>query len=538
MVFIVCAVNTVLVGAYESEANAAINGVKKLKPNVGVSTVLTCSRRMLNGEPELQIKLKVPQQHTTMCAADDDETRIGSGAIRTAMLQFLDTYLQCWAAGTSVQDSVDIAVSEFTKFLCDGSDFHVLKLYKNNTLLPQSSQCLYLATHVVYVLTRYGTQVSSHLNRSLLSQRITGVLRNWLRQLTENVIVLTMNLDEACEVATCLLQLDGSCYDDMVQRVLELVRSLGEAVAPSLPESPWLNSKSSSGSLTHRRSHVEMVVAQFLAETIRSVPAARVLADDGYVVVRGLPLPEQLKAFMAELQASVAPHNDKCADLLVCMAPNTPPTAVRMTPPSQRDVQAAYPSLYATLWSDLQGTIARVLGVDHNAVCMIPEETFLRRKSPNSTTAAHADVFHYCRTPVTANVFGRTAADIARGRVQGACAQCGDTVNVRVMLCVTCANGPLRMYTCWMPLHDIKVNTHSVLQLVPQSHLLQGFSVDLCRRKSELVQPAPMPTDFLFPAQTLAAGEMVLFNCKTAHRADSGERARWSLDIRFVLLKR
>lgn len=109
-----------------------------------------------------------------------------------------------------------------------------------------------------------------------------------------------------------------------------------------------------------------------------------------------------------------------------------------------------------------------------------------------------------------------------------------------VCLCKPCSKQPIALYTAWISLGKYQNNQHSLLEFVPAS-----MHADFSHIDEEKVMEKEMPKGFkttgkwMFAAQDgMGLYDMVLFNCKVAHRAmpvSTTALARMSLDVRFAI---
>jgi len=97
--------------------------------------------------------------------------------------------------------------------------------------------------------------------------------------------------------------------------------------------------------------------------------------------------------------------------------------------------------------------------------------------------------------------------------------------------CPACLNSPIDMWTCWIPLSDLH-GSDSRLQVIPGSHRSMGgyehpspqqngtllpSSFQAAERKGQVAWQTP---------RSIAMGDIILFNLKTVHRANSNSNKR------------
>ena len=107
-----------------------------------------------------------------------------------------------------------------------------------------------------------------------------------------------------------------------------------------------------------------------------------------------------------------------------------------------------------------------------------------------------------------------------------------------VCLCSVCANGPIPLYTAWISLGTYTNTLHPLMDFVDgsvdadYSHLTK----DVFKRevpKGLQIQKSK----WHYPTATgLSKYDIVIFNCKTVHMAQSKPHMRMSLDVRFAIL--
>lgn len=106
--------------------------------------------------------------------------------------------------------------------------------------------------------------------------------------------------------------------------------------------------------------------------------------------------------------------------------------------------------------------------------------------------------------------------------------------------CHTCSENYIPLYTCWLPLSDSDSSKgDSLLQCLESSQHMYGFSQDLFDRTEGQEQPRfykyqVHDYEWKSPGH-VSFGDLILFNCKTIHRAPQQiriDQPRISLDVR------
>lgn len=175
-----------------------------------------------------------------------------------------------------------------------------------------------------------------------------------------------------------------------------------------------------------------------------------------------------------------------------------------------------------------------------------PSETYVRRKAPLAHTGLHADYFHYRDEHLLFEGHPETEGDVCSTcNVNDSddllmCDRCGGCVHPLCVfprvaslprglwLCPPCERQPLDYFTVWVPLHDLADKQHSVLTVVPGSHLSRDWT-------SRITEDLHCPGDFdqsRLCSGSLPAGTAIVFNVKTVHGATRGRETRLSLDFR------
>ncbi len=180
-----------------------------------------------------------------------------------------------------------------------------------------------------------------------------------------------------------------------------------------------------------------------------------------------------------------------------------------------------------------------------------PDETYLRRKAPTAHTGLHADYFHYRRECLLVAGIPDTEGDVCStcnvddGLEMLLCERCGCGVHPLCVFprvatlppghwfCAACERQPFEYHTIWLPLHDLVEKQHSILSVVPGSHLLRDWN-------NRLSEDTRCPGD-LDPTRACSGawrkGTAIIFNVKTVHGATRGREVRTSLDFRVRVTK-
>ena len=186
----------------------------------------------------------------------------------------------------------------------------------------------------------------------------------------------------------------------------------------------------------------------------------------------------------------------------------------------------------AEFWPLFRKHLAQCLGLNKHRIFVFADFAYARIKSDQSSTAPHCDFYHFLTQTDLLQRLGRPAST-------GLCALCQRRPGVKfpqVSLCRVCANRDIPLYTAWISLGNYQNRIHSLLEYSPGS-LLGDFSKinhTMTRQLPIGSQKWQHCTD-----NHLDCYDMVLFNCKIAHRAlaATATTARFSLDVRFMIVE-
>lgn len=196
---------------------------------------------------------------------------------------------------------------------------------------------------------------------------------------------------------------------------------------------------------------------------------------------------------------------------------------------------------------ELARVIQLLLG-DH--ATLFPNEGWLRMKrKPPSGTIPHADFFFFEGDGFAQKILGDKKEikpidpeECHLCRLKRAAREQYSSVPQENAdrYCDICAESFIPFYTCWMPLSAGDTDLgDSVLEILESSHFMHGFAER--RFDREVGQELPkffrqQQRDYVWltPGK-INIGDLILFNCKTVHRAPDQERldaSRMSMDVR------
>jgi ectoine hydroxylase-related dioxygenase (phytanoyl-CoA dioxygenase family) len=160
---------------------------------------------------------------------------------------------------------------------------------------------------------------------------------------------------------------------------------------------------------------------------------------------------------------------------------------------------------------------------------MLVEESYVRAKDNTAGTPIHADFFYFLRdTDVLHHINNRVTTP------RDMCHICKTVRGHLYGICGPCIAGYIPVFTAWISLGTYQHDTHALLEILPASHLLTGYDSPVGE-----VPATTFGHNWVYPSQTVQNGNMVIFNCKTLHRARpptvSGHRM--SIDVRFIILQ-
>jgi hypothetical protein len=195
-------------------------------------------------------------------------------------------------------------------------------------------------------------------------------------------------------------------------------------------------------------------------------------------------------------------------------------------------------------WQTTKNRIATALGVTPKRVLMFENFTYIRMKCNKGSTKAHSDFYHLFEfTDTLSRLRKITKDDDKYDPATKLCVVCMRREGLEfehVALCRSCADGYIPLFTAWISLGNYSNTTHALLQMIPKSQEMDYSHID-----EDAVLQRELPKDLKIrkkdwvyvTEEGMSLGDMVLFNCKTVHRAEaSKKKPRMSIDVRFGIL--
>lgn len=375
---------------------------------------------------------------------------------------------------------------------------------RQGRLLPQDQDKLYFTTHILMIATVYYTvPLKPSFFRETTRTAMIAILHNFTTQDPN------LNPEEFAEAATALI-------------------ALGAPLTPTIQAAArgWLKTPPKlwppQGSDAYTEMHTVVVIVTFLRHFFQ--PSSE-LTNRGFTIVRG-----QLTPALERLQKQCQ-QEQKYQKLLIAQGgPTAEPEVVVPQKLRQSPIQ-----IPAEFWPWIHQRLSTALG--GQPIHLLQDQTYLRiMRGAAGNTKPHADFFFFIRkTQVFQALPPQTTPPPAQHPPQP-CFRCrvnqADTKNSG--LCGACAErGIFPVFTAWLSLGNYNPKTHSLLEFCPKSHQASGFEAAL-----QFGADHPrLPKNCWEPAKPITAGEIVVFHCKTTHRAQShrNSQTRASLDIRFVM---
>jgi hypothetical protein len=472
-----------------------------------------------------------------------------------------------------VSQALDIAYSHWY-------DMTTPLQFQPNKVLRQTDtnrEKIYFLTHVVFLSNHYGTQPLNPKTFPEPEQNdIYTVLLTWFLELVEKGAVYA-NLEEASEIACCLLFLNRNLgYQtpiplDLCHLVEELTRRADKLTVRKTGKHAWYPKDNSEYDI-YTDAHSLLVVSLLLAEMTRyqsyrsltheltsgwSDPGSldlnslhRQLLRNGYVFV-----PAQHQSRRDEWsgldtvtrQLIQVVRKQEIKDILLRVPPKPEGVDIFLPhPPTTHSKLLKKIHLPNKFWSKMQRILAQVLGLPLRRIIVLTEETYIRLKTGSkASTNAHSDLFYFLReTDVISRIYpGLEVSPLQRGICQICRSEKGETFS-HSTIGPDCVQGYLPVYTAWLSLGDFQQHEHSLIEVVPKSHLFPGY--DTAIKSAAAMTKGLLPlikipeSDWCYPSENgVRRCDLLIFNCKTIHRAKpaktNGKTPRMSVDMRFII---
>ena len=466
--------------------------------------------------------------------------------------------------------------------------------FTRKKLLVQSNlqrRRLYFLTHVLFIGNHYGTQpLDPEYFPPKFQARLYAVFVSWFHQFVAADAVF-QNIEEFCEVSSCVLYLSKSlrCTSMVPDEIFQVAMQLSSKRELLYSQAgrrrhTWYPIDGHLYDI-YTDTHTLLVVTTLLVDVAGYIEHRRVLqtlqnepvssiADtnvllrvdqhtstnlnyqqlilEGYVFLPAHASTDSrwchpLQAITNSLQNIYNTDRHTMYDVLIRVppAPEQVDVFIPKNPTCAQKKTLVSVEIPPRFWQDLQDRLSRALGINRSRVLILRDETYMRMKvGPSALTNAHADFFYFVNnTDVFARInplYGKMPQD--HGRCQLCMNEPGKKCT-KMMFGRKCANGYIPVYTAWVSLGQYTPGEHSLLEVVPRSHLLNGYDKALTGKKtaSEL-PPGRLPRNsWIYPrARGVTTCDIIVFNCKTIHRARPAKTSspipRFSVDARFIIM--
>lgn len=192
-------------------------------------------------------------------------------------------------------------------------------------------------------------------------------------------------------------------------------------------------------------------------------------------------------------------------------------------------------------WKHVEQRIATTLGIPKKRVLVFKDLTYVRIKGKGGSTQAHSDFYFFAEST---DLLARFRQAPTYSTEDGMCVICLRRPGVEfdhIVLCRNCANGYIPLFTAWISLGDYGNKTHTLLEWLPGSQDADYSHID-----EESVLAKQVPKNFKIQKKHwrythpdgIKKCDMILFNCKTIHKAESSREyvgPRMSIDVRFAI---
>jgi len=412
---------------------------------------------------------------------------------------------------------------------------------------------LYFFTHVVYIMNHYGMRRIGQKMDKAEYLDFYNVLLQWAIQFVHHRAV-DENVEEFSEVMYALLFLSNSteCVLPAVPaRLMSAARHLIQK-ADSMDFQKWRhgwypnNGKNMTSKYTSV--HSMIVVATLMVELVRYDTYMRAETDEegnssfkelerlGYLYVRanGVDwLNSDVRANLLKKQSFLG------LDILL----RTPPAPEQVDvflpihPTTKQKSSVQDLRLPCGFWGVVRNRISLSLGLPVDRIMVITDETYVRLKEGAAQTPVHADFFYFVRSSNVFQLINNTQSTIC-----GMCTICRvRRQNAAYPFCSKCLSGYIPVFTAWISLGNYSSDQYSLLEVLKNSHMMDGFE-DALSGTSEVPSTEIEESGWTFPSENILMYDMVLFNCKTLHRARAPKNtcmsllSRTSIDVRFLIV--
>ena len=257
------------------------------------------------------------------------------------------------------------------------------------------------------------------------------------------------------------------------------------------------------------------------------------LFDHGLVYVKntsGCPFPNQeMQTILTEQKVQdILMSKEDIHKLVPAMAPPTETSLFQ-------ELQQLQPFKHSV---EIRRRIAEGLGLSLKRILMFPDKSFMRyKKGTQGKTIPHADFYHFVtETDLLSHLRRHSNSTVSGSHVLCDICQLREGIAFKQgRYCRTCVSGYIPIFTAWISLGNYTCKDHSLLRFVPDSQRLDYSHIN----ETKVLQ-RELPKGFRSPktwsCEDMDTCDMVLFNCKTIHKATPGKKPRISMDIRFAIL--
>jgi len=181
--------------------------------------------------------------------------------------------------------------------------------------------------------------------------------------------------------------------------------------------------------------------------------------------------------------------------------------------------------------NQMRTRIADAFGTEKSRVVIFQNSAYLRFKCNSASTLPHSDFSFLNETKSMLEQINKMA-----WKTNLSC-QCASFAGEKVSsICKSCVNGSLPFYTAWISFGNYQNNNHTLLEFVAYSH---QYTLDAKQMAQKFPQCGQKYT-WQFPSpHGVQLGDMLIFNCKTLHRAEPStlnSGGRVSMDLRFAIV--
>ena len=472
----------------------------------------------------------------------------------------LQEYIQSFSPSSTKTSSywfqvgVNIIVHKKWKDLMD------MNIVNKDNVVKKTDE-VYFVTHVIFMGTDYGTKPLDKTLTKLKRKKLISLVQKWLQDINKHdennystiLPKIKKNCEIYCELCTSLLQLSPH---KIISKLPNYVQKFRDTLIHSLLHGQFYTDFKASVNEHEYNSnyHSICVSLMFLVECLKKEKPFDILKYKGVILFQ-----QKISPCFPNLLKSIYNLNENIIDLVLNVFPNedmsiqTPQTSIITLELKKKTLEKIAKKSIENLkfsskmWNKLKFGLSNLLQIPQERLLIIPQMTYFRAKKNNSSTRIHSDFYYFIKET---DLFQQVSAFNPK-KDKTVCLMCNQKKKVsilgkkKVQICKDCVNSYIPIYTCWISLGTYTKGQNSLLEFVDNSANFDYSVTNKQQMKNEFPfnsETNARNQDWKYPSASLKPCDMLIFNCKTIHRAlgaktkKSIQNARYSIDFRFIIL--